>query len=80
MALFYFIQASISQQSKLLGGFSRLARKRRVAQVGESKFKGEVEEYELQAQVEEEGIENLVRNIIDEISVIHLIMFDTYVI
>ena len=49
-----------------------------MAQVGKSKVKGEVEEDEPEAQVEEEGIENLVRNIIDEIGVIHPIMFDTY--
>ena len=48
-----------------------------MAQVGKSKVKGEVEEDEPEAQVEEEGIENLVRNIIDEIGVIHPIMFDT---
>ena len=54
--------------------FSRLARKRRVAQVGESKE----EEEELEAQLEEEGIENLARNIIYEIGLIHPIMFDTY--
>ena len=56
--------------------FSRFARKRRAAQVGESKVEGEEEE--LEAQVEEEGIESLVKNIINEIGVIHLIMFDTY--
>ena len=65
--------------AKQIGGFfSRLAIKRRAAQVGESKVEGEVEEDELEAQVEEEGIETLVRNIIDEIGVIHPIMFDTY--
>ncbi len=52
--------------------FSRLARKRRAAQVGES------EEEELEAQLEEDGIENLARNIINEIDLIHPIMFDTY--
>ncbi len=52
--------------------FSRLARKRRGAQVGESK------EEELETQLEEDGIENLARNIINEIGLIHPIMFDTY--
>ncbi len=52
--------------------FSRLARKRRAAQVSESK------EEELEAQVEEDGIENLARNIINEIGLIHPIMLDTY--
>ncbi len=54
--------------------FSRIARKRRAAQVGESKE----EEEELEAQLEEDGIENLARNIINEIDLIHPIMFDTY--
>ena len=52
--------------------FSRIARKRSAAQVGESK------EEELEAQLEEDGIENLARNIINEIDLIHPIMFDTY--
>ncbi len=51
--------------------FSRLARKR-AAQVGESK------EEELEARVEEDGIENLAGNIINEIGLTHPIMFDTY--
>ena len=54
--------------------FSRLARKRRAAQVGESKE----EEEKLEAQLEEDGIENLARNIINEIDLIHPIIFDTY--
>ena len=48
-----------------------LARKR-AAQVGESK------EEELEARVEEDGIENLAGNIINEIGLTHPIMFDTY--
>jgi hypothetical protein len=75
MAPFCLMQASTSQQSKSQV-FSRLARKRRAVQVGESKVEGEEEE--LEAQLEEEGIENLATNIINEIGLIHPIMFDTY--
>ncbi len=68
------IHASTSRQSKSQGFYTRLARKRRAAQVGESKE----EEEKLEAQLEEDGIENLARNIINEIDLIHPIIFDTY--
>lgn len=66
------MQVSTLQQSKSQVSF--LACKKSAAQVGESKDEGE----ELEAQVEEEDIENLVTNIINVISVIHPMMFDTY--
>ncbi len=72
MAPFCLMQASTSRQSKSKVFFSRLARKRRAAQVGESK------EEELEAQLEEDGIEDPARNIINEVGLIHPIMFDTY--
>ena len=75
---FLFDSSEYLTAKQIAGVFSRLARKRRAAQVGESKVEGVVEEDELEVQVEEEGIENLVRNIIDEIGVIHPIMFDIY--
>ena len=71
---FLFDTSEYLTAKQITSFFSRLARKRRAAQVGESKVEGE----ELEAQVEEEGIENLVKNIINEIGVIHHIMFDTY--
>ena len=73
---FLFDASEYLTAKQIASFFSRLARKRRAAQVGESKVEGEEEE--LEAQVEEEGIENLVKNIINEIGVIHPIMFDTY--
>ena len=73
---FLFDASEYLTAKQITSFFSRLARKRRAAQVGESKVEGEEEE--LEAQVEEEGIENLVKNIINEIGVIHHIMFDTY--
>ena len=57
------MQASTSRQSKSQGFFSRVARKKRAAQVGESKE----EEEELEAQLEEDGIENLAGIIMNEI-------------
>ena len=73
---FLFDASEYLTAKQITSFFSRLARKRRAAQVGESKV--EEEEEELEAQVEEEGIENLVKNIINKIGVIHHIMFDTY--
>ena len=73
---FLFDASEYLTAKQIASFFSRLARKRRAAQVGESKVEGEEEE--LEARVEEEGIENLVKNIINEIGVIHPIMFDTY--
>ena len=73
---FLFDASEYLTAKQIASFFSRLARKRRAAQVGESKVEGEEEE--LEAQLEEEGIENLVKNIINEIGVIHPIMFDTY--
>jgi Arf-GAP/Rho-GAP domain/ANK repeat/PH domain-containing protein 3 len=71
---FLFDASEYLTAKQIAGFFSRLARKRRAAQVSESKE----EEEELEAQLEEEGIENLARNIINEIGLIHPIMFDTY--
>jgi hypothetical protein len=73
---FLFDASEYLTAKQIASFFSRLARKRRAVQVGESK--GEGEEEELEAQLEEEGIENLATNIINEIGLIHPIMFDTY--
>ena len=53
--------------------FSRLARKRRAARVDDSD-----EEDEEEAKLHEECIEDLSRNIINEIGLVHPIMFDSH--